>query len=140
MRGHTRIISSNMRAANKKFIWAFGAFFTLLAFAPVSANAQTFGGSTSSSLLGGASTSTFQSPSGAQQSASLNAQGSGASVLLVNPTAKGLVVIGAPASEPSDDSYMLSSSSREIVMIAAVGALFAIGVLLLLTRQIKNSY
>ena len=129
-----------MRAANKKFIWALGALFALFAFAPISTHAQSYGGSASSTLFTGASgTAAFQSPGGAQQNAAINAQGSSASALLTQNT-KVLVVTGAPTTETSDTSYMIDSNSREVILISAFGALFALGVLFVLSRQIRNSY
>lgn len=127
-----------MRAANKKVIWAFSALFLLLAVSPASVNAQTFGGSTSSSLYSTSNSSVFQAPSGTQQGG-VSSQGSNAALLQTIGTTV-LVVSGSPATAAQSDSYNEMDTSSEIILLSVLAGIFALGVLYLLYRQIKKSY
>ena len=128
-----------MRAANKKLLLPISVLFLALAFVAPNVHAQSFGGGTSSSLTGGASNaSVFQNPGGTAQGG-VTAQGSNAAVLQTSGLTL-LAVTGAPASGAPSGEYDDIDTSNEIYLLAAAAGLFAIGVLLLLYRQIKNAY
>jgi hypothetical protein len=127
-----------MRAANKKLFLPISALFLVLAFVAPNAQAQSFGGTTGSSLTGASSASVFQNPGGTAQGG-VSAQGSNAAVLQTSGLTL-LAVSGAPASSTPTSEYDEMDTSNEIYLLAAAAGLFAVGVLLLLYRQIKNSY
>ncbi len=127
-----------MRAANKHIFLPISALFLVLTFAAPTVIAQSFGGGVGSSLTGASSASVFQNPGGTEQGG-VSAQGSNAAVLQTSGLTL-LAVTGAPASGAPTGEYDDISSSNEIYLLAAAAGLFAVGVLLLLYRQIKNAY
>jgi hypothetical protein len=127
-----------MRAVNKNILLPISALFLLLAFAAPNVYAQSFGGGVGSSLTGASSASVFQNPGGTAQGG-VSAQGSNAAVLQTSGLTL-LAVTGAPVSGAPSGEYDDMDTSNEIYLFAAAAGLFAVGVLLLLYRQIKNSY
>lgn len=127
-----------MRAANKNIILPVSALFLVLAFVPMRAHAQTFGGGRSSSLYSSSNASVFQAPGGIKQGGE-TAQGSSAA-LLQSSEVKVLIVAGAPKilsqNEPSDQL----NNNSEVIWLSVFAGAFALGVLYLLSRQIKRSY
>lgn len=127
-----------MRAAKKNFILIIGALFLCLAFAVPKAHAQTFGGSTSSSLFGASNASVFQAPGGTQQGG-VSAQGSNADVLQTTGV-KVLTVTGAPPTSTQSDSSNEIDNSNEVILLSILAGVFALSALYLLMVQIKKSY
>jgi hypothetical protein len=127
-----------MRAANKKVTWAFSALFLVLLVAPTSVHAQTFGGTSTSLLYSASNSSVFQAPSGTQQGGA-SSQGSGAGALQTTGVTV-LAVTGAPAFVATGDDMNEMSDNSEVIMLSVFAGVFALGVLYLLSRQIKKSY
>ena len=132
------IIAGNMRAVNKNVILPFSALFLLLAFLPLTTHAQTFGGSSSSTLYSNSSSSIFQAPGGANQGG-VSAQGSNAA-LLQTKSVTVLAVTGAPAAQAQREASDNFTDSNEIIILSIFAGVFALGVLALLGRQVKKSY
>lgn len=132
----------NMRVTNKKLVVPISAIFLCLLFLLIApkAHAQVFGGGSSSSLYSSSSSTIFQNPSSSQQGSSGTQTTSSANIL--NATTTGtLAVTGAPAAATTtaDDIGKMDESS-EIMILSAFAALFAIGILALLWRQIRHAY
>ena len=126
-----------MKAAHKKSTWAFSVLFVLPLLAPITTQAQSYGGGSVSSLYGASNASVFQAPASTQQGGS-SAQVSNATLLQTTGITV-LAVTGAPVPAASTDSTNDMNSSNEILLLSVFAGLFALGVLYLLSRQIKKS-
>lgn len=130
-----------MRVENKNFILVFGALILVIAFVSLPAHAQTYGGSSSSALYSTTNSSVFQAPGGIQQGGASDQAGSSAAILQqVGATNTVLVVSGAPSVQAAIEPSDTMSNNKEVIWLSIFAAAFALGVLYLLSRQIKRSY
>lgn len=127
-----------MRAANKKVNWVFSVLFALPMLVPVAVHAQSFGGGSVTALYGASNASVFQAPANTQQGSS-SSQSSNATLLQTTGITV-LAVTGAPKPTAPADSMDDASGGNEIILLSIFAGIFALGVLYLLSRQIKKSY
>ncbi len=132
---------SNMSATNKKVFVLSGAFFALLAFMPTIALAQSFGGTSSSTLYTPTGSSTFQNSALSQGSTNTSQATTTLTALQQTAVTSTIQVVGAPASAPStgSNSSSMENTTNEVVVVAFIIGILSFGVLFVLLRQLKSS-
>jgi cobalamin biosynthesis Mg chelatase CobN len=131
-----------MRAAkiNNVVLAIVAAMFFVLAFS-LPAAAQSFGGGSSSSLYNASGAGIFQSSAGAQQGSTGAQAASSAAALQAATTGVGTLKVTGPAYvATAQEQTTVNQNMNDIVFLSLLAGIFAVGVLYLLWRQIKNSY
>lgn len=131
-----------MRAAkiNNVVLAIIVAVFFILAFS-LPAAAQSFGGGSSANLYNASGAGIFQSSAGAQQGSTGAQAASSAAALQAATTGVGTLKVTGPAYVATTQAEMTENQNmNEILALSLFAGIFAVGVLYLLWRQIRNSY
>jgi hypothetical protein len=129
-------------ARNKKLIMFLGAVFTFLVLSVSTVYAQTYGGSTSSSLYSNSNSSYFQSTS-AQQDSGNTAQLTTDAVTLQQLTVTGAITVvgtATPVIDSTDNKEGVDqNTSNELMIVLFLFGFAGIAIVYILLRQLKTA-